>query len=95
MNMMTTMEPPGRVSPRFRIANRREIEQEIERLIGLLDAADAPFEGLEPEEDIEHDGREEQEVMPVRPVYGLDQSKGPTNEREGYRAYRKAKGWPA
>jgi hypothetical protein len=31
--------------------NRQAIEQEVERLIGLLDDMDAPFVDLEPEED--------------------------------------------
>lgn len=41
---------------------RNEIEQEIERLIGLLDTIDAPDEDLEPEGNDEPDGGEEQSL---------------------------------
>lgn len=37
--------------PTYVIANRAAIEDEIERLIGILDSADAPDEDLEPEHD--------------------------------------------
>ena len=39
------------VHARFALSNRTEIENEIERLIAMLDAADAPSEDLEPELD--------------------------------------------
>lgn len=81
------------IHAQFALANRREIEAEIERLIGLLDAADAPLADLEPEEDYgaedcnEGEGDWGRGLLPILPQYGIDQSAGPVNEREGYRAH--------
>lgn len=83
-------------------AKRAQIEERITRhlsiahqLIGILDAIDAPFEDLEdddPSGDVleihgeapSDDGRP---LYPVRPIYGIDQSAGPTNEHAAYRAH--------
>lgn len=85
-------------------ANRSEIENEIERLIGLLDTID-PDPDLEPETDVclagddgcgahyrqghRHWGAAEDALIPTIPIYGPDQSAGPLNEREGYRDWQR------
>ncbi|MCW6529730.1 hypothetical protein NED98_05680 [Sphingomonas sp. MMSM20] len=81
--------------PTFVLANRRAIEDEIERLIGLLDLVDGDcdLEDDDPAGDPldehgeapSHDGYE---LVATRPVYGLDQSLGPINYREAERGYR-------
>ena len=81
------------VHARFALANRREIENEIERLIGLLDAADTPWADLEPEldhaaDDVPCDVSAEG-LMPILPRYGEDQARGPVNVREGWRAHHR------
>lgn len=52
---------------------RQEIEDEIERLIGLLDACDAPIEDMEPEDDKGADDYGEPEEGQGKPQYGVDQ----------------------
>lgn len=79
------------IHARFALANRAQIEDEIERLVELLDMADAPAEDLEPEEDHAVDDKPcdagPEDFLPVLPVYGIDQSRGPMNEREGRRSH--------
>ncbi|WP_288804621.1 hypothetical protein [uncultured Novosphingobium sp.] len=63
--------------------DRRAIEAQIESLIELLDQFDGDPD-LEPEhEDYDAcDAGEPANFVEMLPVYGLDQSKGPLNERE-------------
>ena len=91
------------VHAKFSLSNRAEIEAEIERLIGLLDTADGDCD-LEPEHDfcLAGDdgcaeiwrngerlwGAETDQTLTVVPLYGIDQSRGPVNEREARRAQR-------
>lgn len=73
---------------RTQLWNREEIEDEIERLITLLDAVDGDWD-LEEGNDMEavnEDGVGE--LSPVLPRYGADQSIGPINERECYLAWQ-------
>lgn len=74
----------------IRALDRAEIEFAVDRLIARLDSEDGDPD-LEPEEDCEHDGAEPEEWRAGRlralPVYDLDQSKGPTNERDIQRRY--------
>lgn len=69
----------------FKLANRVAIEDEIERLIALLDAADASGEDIEPEEDFgiedqtEGVGDHGRGLLPDRPLYPVDQCVEPLN----------------
>jgi hypothetical protein len=93
-----------RITPQFALVNRAEIEREIERLIGILDAIDAPIEDLEPEDDLCLAGDDgcgfhragslagwgaNEDIFPLSPQYGIDQSLGPINHEEGYRAWQR------
>lgn len=78
-------------------ANREQIEDEIERLIGLLDLhdGDCDLEDDDPAGDpIEIHGEAPadngNDLMPILPLYALDQSGGPINVREGYRAWQRS-----
>lgn len=73
--------------------NREQIEDEIERLLALLDADDGDPD-LEPEEDCGADDLGEGlELYRTLPRYDLDQTKGPINEREAIRQhYRDMRG---
>ncbi len=52
-------------------------------LVNGVDAADMAVEDLEPEEDNQSDDEGFGENhLSVRPVYGVDQTRGPVNERE-------------
>jgi hypothetical protein len=77
------------IHAQFALVNRRVIANEIERLIALLDIADGDFD-LE-EDDPAGDALDERgecltddgtEMLSTLPLYGLDQSAGPVNERE-------------
>ena len=86
---------------------RHEIEAEIagclqrvEVLIARLDRQDAPFEDME-EDDHSGDAIDTigeapaddgAPILPIRPLYAIDQTKGPINEREGYRAWQRSGG---
>ena len=90
----------------FRLANRLDIEDEIERLIGLLDLIDAPDEDREPELDycqagddgcgayvehgVTHWGSRDEDPGVLRPLYAVDQSAGPINEVEAVREWQEA-----
>lgn len=87
----------------FRLANRVEIENEIERLIGLLDAADGDpdLETSGNEDDfMEHAGRHgapgcpisdpDYDVGVLRPRYGINQTHGPINEAQAVREWQAA-----
>jgi hypothetical protein len=80
------------------ILNRRAIEAEIDRLIDLLDAADAPHVDLEPEDDMGPDdsdhGDGEDRLLSTPPIWGSDQSKGPINEAAAMRIHYMAIGRP-
>ncbi|MCW6531188.1 hypothetical protein NED98_13125 [Sphingomonas sp. MMSM20] len=78
--------------PTFALANRQAIEDEIERLIGLLDLVD----GDSDREDDDPAGDELDErgeaassrgILTTLPKYGLDQSLGPINYLEAERAH--------
>ncbi|WP_419828187.1 hypothetical protein [Sphingomonas sp.] len=83
--------------PTYVLANRAEIEAEVERLIALLDMADGDCD-LEDDDpagdplDIEGEAPSDvgTAVMATRPIYGVDQSHGPTNEAAAYRAHKAA-----
>lgn len=70
------------------ILSRKAIEAEIERLIDLLDTIDGDAD-LEPDhEDFDEcDPGEMVEYMSIKPKYGKDQSRGPTNRRAAYEQY--------
>lgn len=80
------------LQPTLMLANRKAIEAEIERLIDLLDAADAPLADLEAEEDfgvddVPHQG-EMEGLLACLPHYGEDQSAGPVNYEFEMRNHR-------
>lgn len=63
--------------------------------IALLDAADGEIDledddpsGDPLDEHGEHPTDTAQVLLPTRPRYGVDQSKGPINEREAHRAWQ-------
>lgn len=72
-------------------ADREAIEQQIEVLIEMLDHIDGDPD-MEPDhEDYDAcDAGEQEELLPLLPRYGKDQSKGPINEREARDLYRAA-----
>lgn len=82
------------------LVDRDVIEQEIERLIALLDHIDGDRD-LEPETDfcLAGDdgcgmvrgtwGSEHEDYSPVLPRYGTDQSLGPVNEAEAWRDHQR------
>jgi len=85
------------VHPQFVLANREAIENEIERLIALLDMCDGDpdLEDDDPAGDTldEHGeavGHHGQGLLPTLPRYGLDQSLGPINHDEAERSWRMA-----
>lgn len=63
--------------------SRRAIEAEIERLIALLDAADGDDDLEDDREDdpLDH-GEEDESRGLILPIYDVDQSTGPVNERQ-------------
>lgn len=78
--------------PTFVLANRQAIEDEIERLIGLLDLVDGDpdREDDDPAGDELDEGGEapaSHGVLATLPQYGLDQSLGPINYLEAERAH--------
>lgn len=81
------------IEPQFALANRKAIEREIERLITLLDAADGDcdLEDDDPAGDTLDLGEAPDpagnELLSILPVYGIDQSLGPINEREAIREH--------
>lgn len=77
---------------------RTEIEDEIELhlarvslLVARLDRmdGDCDLEEDDPLEDNNDDEGWAGEISPLRPRYAVDQSRGPTNEKEGYRAWQR------
>lgn len=93
------------IHAQFALANRAAIEDEIERLIALLDGADGDPD-IEPEDDycIAGDdgcglarsmtggtawGAPEEEPGVLVPRYGEDQSAGPINFNAALRAYER------
>jgi hypothetical protein len=75
------------IKPNFILANRADIEAEIERLIAFLDACDGDPD-LEPETDMGGDDLDAGEsVYRIIPVYGLDQTIAPINLRQMCRAH--------
>jgi hypothetical protein len=94
------------LEPKFRLANRGAIADEIERLIAILDTVDGDPD-LEPEHDMCLAGDDgcgfhqcgalvgwgnDHDEMATAPIYGLDQSRGPVNEHEAYVAHRRSLG---
>jgi len=71
--------------------DRAAIEAKIEELIAFLDEIDGDpdLEDDDPSGDPLDAGEapEATPIMPMQPIYGIDQTKGPINEREGYRAW--------
>lgn len=68
--------------------DRAAIEARIEELIAFLDAQDGDCDLEDGDSDQDHDGREPPESYATLPVFGVDQSLGPVNEREAIRAHR-------
>lgn len=79
------------------LPNREAIENEIERLIALLDAYDGDPD-LEDDDpgggNVEDEPQmgEGQEYYRLLPVYRIDQTLGPVNMKEGYRDWRRSMG---
>lgn len=86
--------PPAAIARVLARFDRTEIAGFIEVAIGLLDVADGDpdLEDDDPAGDpIEmHGEMNDGPLYKTLPIYGLDQSKGPTNERAAHRAHTKA-----
>lgn len=81
---------------RLTIEERHAIEAEIERLIASLDLADGDcdLEDDDPSGDHldifgEPSSDDGATLLPLRPIYGDDQRRGPINELEARRAYHR------
>ena len=79
---------------RQRIAAEIELHlQRVDVLIARLDRADAPFTDLEDDDPaggaIDHEG-EGEELLATLPRYGVDQARGPGNERAAAAAHAAA-----
>ena len=75
-------------------ADRSASEDEIERLVDMLDMFDGDCDLEDDREDDPLDrgecpGAEGVELMATLPIYGVDQTLGPVNEREAYRAWHR------
>lgn len=76
--------------------SRLAIENEIERLIALLDVEDGDCDLEDGDSDMAADDAGEIEdwrpdgVLLPKPIYGVDQTRGPLNEHEMHEAWRAA-----
>jgi hypothetical protein len=75
------------VHAQFALANRVEIENEIERLIALLDLADGDWDAEDDDpagDPLDERGEEPascgRELLTMMPIYGSDQTRGPINK---------------
>lgn len=82
---------PRTISLGLTALDRKAVERQIEELIELLDTLDGDPD-LEEDELHEDplDLGEPDNFMETPPIYGLDQSKGPVNERAAYDAHMRA-----
>jgi hypothetical protein len=99
----TPPSAPAALARQRRLQIEGEIEMHLQRvdiLIARLDLADCDcdLEEDDPAEEDDHSGDplddgeaptdNGQELLPLKPIYGVDQSLGPINGREAYRAWR-------
>lgn len=91
VNYPSTAFRPHTISLGLTAFDRKAIERQIEQLIELLDTLDGDPD-LEEDELHEDplDLGEATGIMETVPIYGLDQSAGPLNERAAYAAHRRS-----
>lgn len=91
VNYPSTAFRPRTIALGLTALDRKAVERQIEELIELLDTLDGDPD-LEEDELHEDplDLGEATNIMETVPIYGLDQSAGPLNERAAYAAHRRS-----
>lgn len=89
VNYPSTAFRPRTIALGLTVLDRKAVERQIEELIELLDTLDGDPD-LEEDELHEDplDLGEAENLYDTVPIYGLDQSRGPLNERAAYQAHR-------